>query len=159
MPTTQEEASKIASLSIEYFPIDKLAELFIKLDDEVGKKTNNDSLKVSLQMMRGLMESHADNIKQLPPPNWMFPAFCGLVFVHAMIVIGMAFSFLILPFLAPWYVALPLCTFIWFFSSNQIDCKLTALENNMRRQLGMKRIGGFVGHYFLKPIKKMWYNN
>jgi hypothetical protein len=26
----------------------------------------------------------------------------------------------------------------------------------MRRKLGKKRIGGFVGYYFLKPAKLLW---
>ena len=38
--------------------------------------------------------------------------------------------------------------------SKVLDCPLTNLENHLRKKLGMKRIGGFVGHYFIKPIRR-----
>ena len=86
-------------------------------------------------------------------PLWLWAAFYTLVFVHGCLVIGIIFSFFILPFMAPWYLALPLCTFIWFFSTSQFNCKSTEAENHLRVRLGMKRIGGFVGHYFVRPLK------
>jgi hypothetical protein len=71
-----------------------------------------------------------------------------------LLVFGMVASFFILPFMEPPWVSLPLCVFIWYFSTSRIECKLTALENNLRGRLGMKKIGGFVGHYFIRPFKK-----
>jgi hypothetical protein len=150
MPTSQDEAKRIVEISQEYIPLDKMTQLFIRLDEEVGKHTANDSLKQSLRMMRLLVDPPL-----APPPLWLRPAFWLLVAIHFVLVVGMAASFLILPFYAPWYVALPLCAFIWFFATSRVDCKLTDLENLMRRRLGMKRIGGFVGHYMLKPAKKL----
>jgi hypothetical protein len=85
---------------------------------------------------------------------WVRPALWLLVALHTMLVFGIVASFFILPFYEPWYVALPLCTFIWFFSTSRIECKLTALENELRGRLGMKKIGGFVGHYFFRPFKR-----
>lgn len=150
MPTTRDEAKRIVSISEEYISYDKLVQLFIRLDDEVGKKTTNDSLKQSLAMMRVLVDPPL-----APPPFWLKPALWLLVTVHYLLVIGIILSFLILPFAAPWYIALPLCAFIWFFASSRVECKLTDLENEMRRKLGMRRIGGFVGHYFIKPVKRL----
>jgi hypothetical protein len=40
--------------------------------------------------------------------------------------------------------------------SRVLDCPLTNLENYHRQRLGMKRIGGFMGHYFIKPGRKLW---
>ena len=150
MPTSQSEAQKIVAISQEYIPLEKMIELFIRLDKEVGSVTTNDSLKKSLQMMRFLVDPPLP-----PPPLWLRPAWLFLVIVHVILVLGVVTSFIILPFFAPWYIALPLCLFIWFFTTSAVDCKLTSLENVMRRRLGMKRIGGFVGHYFIKPIKKL----
>jgi len=84
-------------------------------------------------------------------------SFYLLVITHIVLVIAVLASFFILPFLAPWYIALPCMTFVWFFSTTKVDCQLTNLENIMRKRLGMKRIGGFVGFYFLKPTKLMYY--
>ena len=154
MPTTQDEASRIVSISQEYLPIEKMAEMFVRLDAEVGQVTTNDSLKQSLAMMQKLVASiPKEEERETSVLLWL--TFYLLVTFHAFLVIGMAFSFIILPFAADWYIAIPTCTFIWFFSTSRIECKLTDAENNLRKQLGMKRIGGFVGHYFFRPIRKM----
>lgn len=57
MPTSNSEAERIVEISLEYLPLEKLCELFVRLDEEVGQSTDNDSLKVSLHMMRALLES------------------------------------------------------------------------------------------------------
>jgi len=56
MPTSNNEAENIVRISQEYIPLDKMKELFIRLDEEVGSISTNDSLKVSLKMMRNLVE-------------------------------------------------------------------------------------------------------
>jgi len=85
---------------------------------------------------------------------WVRPALYLLVITHIFIVVGIIASFFILPFYEPWYVSLPLCTFIWFFSTTRVECKLTKWENDLREKLGMKKIGAFVGHYFFRPFKR-----
>jgi hypothetical protein len=57
MPTSNNEAENIVKISQEYIPMDKMKELFVRLDEEVGAFSNNDSLKVSLKMMRNLVEN------------------------------------------------------------------------------------------------------
>jgi hypothetical protein len=57
MPTSNNEAENIVKISQEYIPMDKMKELFVRLDEEVGAFSNNDSLKVSLKMMRSLVEN------------------------------------------------------------------------------------------------------
>ena len=75
MPTTQEEAAKIIEISQEFMSFDKLAELYKRLDEEVGKKSDNDSLKTSLQMMRAFMEHKLAQIvkEQEQNPSWTCP--------------------------------------------------------------------------------------
>tara|TARA_R110000803_G_scaffold62953_2_gene123399 strand:- start:259 stop:591 length:333 start_codon:yes stop_codon:yes gene_type:complete len=34
------------------------------------------------------------------------------------------------------------------------DCPFTNYENVLRERLGLRRIGGFIGHYFIKPFRK-----
>lgn len=157
MPTTQDEASRIVSITQEYLPIEKMQELYTRLNVEIGKKTDNDSLKQSLAMMDQLVSSVVSNKPINSTWLWLWLIFYLLVFLHGFLVVGMTFSFVALPFLADWYIAIPLCTFIWFFStSRMVDCKLTEAENYMRVLLGKKRIGGFVGNYFIRPIKKLY---
>ena len=147
MPTIREEATKIVSI-IQGYNQEKTKELIIKLDEEVGKKSEIASVKEFLSHLRKVVD------KPLPPPSiWLWVAFYALVTFHILIVSGVTISFFVLPFLAPWYIAIPCMTFVWFFSTTRVDCQLTNLENHLRKELGLKRIGGFVGHYFVKPIK------
>tara|TARA_R100000306_G_C4377683_1_gene142714 strand:- start:2994 stop:3260 length:267 start_codon:yes stop_codon:yes gene_type:complete len=79
-----------------------------------------------------------------------------LVIFHMFIIIGNAVSFFIAPFLAPWYISLPICSFIFLITfSKEIKCPLTNWENNMRASMGKKQIGGFIGHYVIKPLSKL----
>ena len=77
-----------------------------------------------------------------------------LVAVHMSIIIGNALAFLFLPFLAPWYIALPCCTMIGRVLCTTVKCPLTVLENKIRKELGWPTIHRFVGHYIIRWIKK-----
>jgi len=81
-------------------------------------------------------------------------AWMVLVVFHMMVVLGNVASFFTVPFLTPWYIALPICSFILLVTFSPMRCPLTALENNLRKRMGKKPIGGFIGHYILRPIKK-----
>ncbi len=180
MPTTQEEAAHITRISLEYMTPDTACTLYTRLDEEVGKFTDNDSLKKSLAMMRQLMthvaaqhaakkELETLGLSQIDPPplkpiiehvfkdpippsKLLWANFYALVVVHLALVLGIVTSFFVLPFRQPLEVALPLMVFIFFYSTNKIECPLTNWENRLRKKLGMKVIGGFVGHYFKRPI-------
>ena len=54
MPTSSDEARKIQQIINDYLTPDQAKEITKRLDEEVGQKTDNDSLKVSLQMLRDL---------------------------------------------------------------------------------------------------------
>lgn len=151
MCSLQEEATRIVSLVQNFVPQEKATELFIKLDEEIGKKSENEITKQFLSTLRNIVDKPLP-----PPPKWLWTAFYSLVTLHIILVIMVVVSFFVLPFLAPWYVAIPCMTFIWFFSTTRVDCQLTNLENYIRRKLGLKKIGGFVGFYFLKPAKSVW---
>jgi hypothetical protein len=83
-------------------------------------------------------------------------AFRLVVAAHLLLVVGFALAFVVLPFGARWYVALPLMTFMFSFTTTRGECQLTNLENHLRLRLGKRRIRGFVGHYFLRPTRKLW---
>lgn len=152
MPTSHSEAETIVNICKDYMSVEQMAELFTKLDKEVGQKTGNDSLKVSLAMLNGLVPTIPP---QVPTPTlfwWM--AFWVVVVVHFAIVGGVFTSFFTLPFLWPIEIWLPLNVLIFNLGCTRGECKLTALENHIRQRLGKKRIGGFIGYYIVKPVRR-----
>jgi Protein of Unknown function (DUF2784) len=68
--------------------------------------------------------------------------------IHFAIVVGNCLSFLVLPFLTPIYVWLPILTTTanWAFAPSSY-CPLTLLENRLRRHMGMPEIRDFMDHY------------
>lgn len=56
MPTSVNEARKIQEIINDFLTPEQAREVTRRLDEEVGKNTDNDSLKVSLSMLRGLYE-------------------------------------------------------------------------------------------------------
>jgi hypothetical protein len=147
------ENNRIVSLIHGYLPEEKTIELLIKLDEEIGKKSEDAATKKVLASLRGVVD------KPSPPATWwIWLFFYVLVVFHFLMVVAVFSAFFILPFCTSWYVSVPLMTFIFFFSTTRVECQLTNLENGLRKRLGMKRIGGFVGFYFLKPMKYIWKN-
>jgi hypothetical protein len=56
MPTSNDEARNIVSIMDDFLSPEDAKNITQRLDDEVGKKSDNDSLKVSLKMLRALYE-------------------------------------------------------------------------------------------------------
>ena len=78
----------------------------------------------------------------------------ALVCVHATVVIGVVTAFFLLPFKAEWYQALPTCVWIVYVVLGRgVSCPFTDLENVLRQWLDLPEIKGFIGHYFVKPIR------
>ena len=150
MPITQNEATKIVVISQKFLPSEKIKELFVTLDEEVGKKSDDVSVRDLLKTIRHLVDPPLQ-----PSPWWVWTGFYALVVAHLLLVLAVGLSFILLPFLASWYVALPLMTFIVFFSTTKVECQLTNAENILRKRLGLRQIGGFVGHYIVRPMRRL----
>ena len=56
MPTSHGEAAKICEIINDFLTIQEAKEITTRLDKEVGQQTDNDSLRVSLAMLRKLYE-------------------------------------------------------------------------------------------------------
>jgi len=54
MPTSIEEANSIMEIMDDFLDADDARELTARLEHEVGQGTDNDSLKVSLEMLKEL---------------------------------------------------------------------------------------------------------
>ena len=81
-------------------------------------------------------------------------AFYSLVIIHTAIVFANLTALFVIPFLEPWYVSIPIMSFLINLIFSPGTCPLTRLESVIRRKLGMPEIKQFGGHYFVKPVRK-----
>lgn len=113
-------------------------------------------------MNDSILASFLESGKRLGLHKWLlWPVLILLVLGHLALLVANVAAFFVLPIMVwqskvQWYVAIPVMSFIWFFSTTRVECRLTQLENYIRRQLGLKRIGGFLGHYIKKPIWRLF---
>jgi len=150
MPTSRDEAHSIVEILDEYLDEGQARELTARLEQEIGQKTDNDSLKVSLEMLKALYSKRPKKIDALKKC-----LLCLTVLFHTFVVVVNMAAFFILPFYYPLWVWMPLNSFILTVTFTREICPLTRVENYIRTSLGMSRIGGFLGHYFIKPIKRL----
>lgn len=107
----------------------------------------------------------AKTFKFLPSEPFKNIKLLLVVLLHHAVVIGNFSAFFILafqgftPYGFPWYVALPLCSFIVLVSfSKVLDCPMTRYENKLRREIGKQEIRGFMKHYIIRPYARFRYN-
>lgn len=150
MPTSQQEAFNIVEILDEYLDENQARELTARLEQEIGQRTDNDSLKVSLEMLKALYEKKPKKIDYVKKA-----LLYSTILFHAFVIIVNIAAFFVLPFLYPLWVWMPVCSFILTVTFTREICPITRLENYLRTSLGLPRIGGFIGHYFIKPIKRL----
>ena len=150
MPTSNEEAKQIVDIINDYVTQEDAEELTARLEQEIGRGTDNESLRISLEMLKALYAP--------PPPKPKLytrrAILSCVVALHLSVVVVNCISFFVLPFLySPW-IWVPLNSFILTVTfAPPGACPLTRLENKLRQRLDLPRIGGFLGHYIVKPIK------
>ena len=152
MPTSVEEANSIMEIMDDFLDADDARELTARLEHEVGRGTDNDSLKTSLEMLKELYKDKTgsrkkDLIKKI--------SLYSVITFHYFVVTVNIVAFFVLPFLYPLLVWMPLNSFILTVTFTREICPLTRLENYIRTSLDMPRIGGFLGHYMVRPVKKL----
>ena len=134
----------------DFLDADDARELTARLEHEVGQGTDNDSLKVSLEMLKELYKDRTGSKKkELAKKISLY----SLITFHCFVVTVNIVAFFILPFLYPLLVWMPLNSFILTVTFTREICPLTRLENYIRTSLDMPRIGGFLGHYAVRPVK------
>jgi hypothetical protein len=153
MPTSTEEAHSIVEILDEYLDETQARELTARLEQEIGRNTDNDSLKVSLEMLKALYSIRPKKIDYVKKGLLYF-----VIVFHFFVVAVNISAFFILPFLYPLWVWMPLNSFILTVTFTREICPITKLENYLRTSLGMSRVGGFIGHYIVRPIKKAFRN-
>lgn len=81
-----------------------------------------------------------------------------LVTIHHLSIIGFIITPPLLIIYEPFWVWLPLNTWILHLMfSPAMVCPVTIWENRLRRRLGMDKIDTFVKHYYIRPYKR-WCN-
>ena len=155
MPTSVEEANSIMEIMDDFLDADDARELTARLEHEVGQGTDNDSLKVSLEMLKELYKNKTGSRKKELAKKI---ALYSLITFHHFVITVNIVAFFILPFLYPLLVWMPLNSFILTVTFTREICPLTRLENYIRTSLDMPRIGGFLGHYAVRPVKNFLKN-
>lgn len=82
-------------------------------------------------------------------------ALVAVVIFHWLVIFGNVSAFFVLPFYSPWYIALPIMSYIGLLTfSRVLDCPITKLENIIRKRMGLPEITGFLKQYLFKPLKR-----
>ena len=150
MPTSIEEANSIMEIMDDFLDADDARELTARLEHEVGQTTDNDSLKTSLEMLKELYKDKTGSRKK---DLLKRASLYSVITFHYFVVTVNIIAFFVLPFLYPLLVWMPLNSFILTVTFTREICPLTRLENYIRTSLDMPRIGGFLGHYLVRPVK------
>lgn len=152
MPTTQQEAANIVGILNEYLSTEEAHELASRLDEKVGQETDNDSLKVTLKMLKSLYEPQNGVSKWKARTLWTI--LYSIITFHMSIILFNLLAMFVVIFLAPWYVSLPIASLIVNMTFSPLSCPLTRLEDSVRRKLGLPTIRHFMKYYFIDRIRK-----
>jgi hypothetical protein len=145
------DLNKLSEILNEFLDEDQAREFTSKIEQEVAQKTSDKTLRTLLETLSSLYTakpSRKEHLKKI--------VLTLLVTFHMFVITINVVAFFILPFLYPLLVWMPLNSFILTVTFTREICPLTRLENYMRTSMGIPRIGGFIGHYFVRPIKRAY---
>lgn len=77
----------------------------------------------------------------------------AVILFHHLIIFGAVFSAIGSFFTASLPVAVGLLILILRLGTSPVGCIITEYENKLREWLGLRQIGGFIGHYYVKPVR------
>ena len=95
MPTSKAEANTIMEIMDDFLSPEQAKEITKRLEEEVGKETDNDSLKVSLKMLKSLY--HDVGIRK-ERKQFLRLLLFSIIMGHAAIIILNVATLFILPF-------------------------------------------------------------
>jgi len=137
----------LSNIMNEYLSPEDAQEIVQRLESEVGGE--DDTVKVSLSLLRSLYD-HEEPKKDYANQSYLYL----VISFHFAVIFGNFAALFLLPFVAPWYIALPLMSLIVNLMFSPLSCPLTRLESRIRKSLGMDEIRHFVKHYFIDPVRK-----
>lgn len=125
-------------------------ELVARLEQEIGDKSDDKDLKKRLKALRQFYER-----RPIRKEHFKLIFLYSVISFHFFVIFVNVLAFFLLPFIYPLWVWMPLNSFILTVTFTREVCPLTRLENYLRTSLGMSRIGGFIGHYMVKPFRRI----
>lgn len=144
------DLQKLSEILNEFLDEDEAREFTSKIAQEVAENTSDEKLKSLLETLSSIYKVRPKRKEYLKRTLLAL-----VVSLHMVVVVVNIASFFILPFLYPLWMWMPVNSFILTVTFTREVCPLTRLENYLRTSLGMNRIGGFIGHYVIKPIRKV----
>lgn len=153
MPVSDQvnDLQKLSEILNQFLDEDQAREFTSKIEQEVAQKTDDKRLRSLLETLSSLY-----NIKPKRKEYAKKTVLILLIAFH-MCVVGINITaFFILPFLHPLWIWMPINSFILTVTFTREICPLTKLENYLRTSLGLPRIGGFIGHYFVRPVRRAY---
>ena len=125
-------------------------ELVARLEQEIGDKSEDKDLKKRLTALREFYQR-----RPIRKEHFKLMFLYSVIGFHFFVIFVNIIAFFLLPFLYPLWVWMPVNSFILTVTFTREVCPLTRLENYLRTALGMSRIGGFIGHYLVKPVRNL----
>lgn len=143
------EIEGIVEILDDFLEEKEARELVARLEQEIGDKSNDQYLKGRLTSLRKFYDKRPLRKENLKQALLYF-----VIAFHMFVIFVNIGAFFLLPFLYPVWVWMPVNSFILTVTFTREVCPLTRLENYLRTSLGMSRIGGFIGHYMVKPARR-----
>ena len=125
-------------------------ELVARLEQEIADKSDDKDLKKRLKALREFYER-----RPIRKEHFKLIFLYSVISFHFFVIFVNIAAFFLLPFIYPLWVWMPLNSFILTVTFTREVCPLTRLENYLRTSLGIPRIGGFIGHYLVKPFRRV----
>tara|TARA_R110002020_G_scaffold37499_5_gene113272 strand:+ start:464 stop:973 length:510 start_codon:yes stop_codon:yes gene_type:complete len=144
------EIESIVEILDDFLEEDKARELVARLEQEIGQKSSDEHLKSRLSSLQRFYEK-----RPLKKEHLKYAFLYAVITFHMFVIVVNVAAFFLLPFLYPLWVWMPVNSFILTVTFTREVCPLTRLENYLRTSVGIPRIGGFIGHYFVKPLRRV----
>ena len=144
------EIEGIMEILDDFLEEEQARELVARLEQEVADKSGDKDLKKRLKALREFYER-----RPIRKEHFKLVFLYSVISFHFFVIFVNITAFFLLPFIYPLWVWMPLNSFILTVTFTREVCPLTRLENYLRTSLGIPRIGGFIGHYLVKPLKKI----
>ena len=143
------EVESIAEILDDFLEEEQARELIGRLEQEIGQKSSDVHLRSRLRSLKSFYAK-----RPIKKEHLKYGLLYLIVSFHIFVIGVNLTAFFVLPFLYPLWVWMPMNSFILTVTFTREVCPLTRVENHLRTSLGLSRIGGFIGHYFVRPVRR-----
>jgi|3_EtaG_2_1085321.scaffolds.fasta_scaffold105684_1 hypothetical protein len=133
-----------------YLTEEQAKELAERLEKDLPDGESDEKLSATISQLKSFYEQ-PDKPKRHRCKKFFL---ISLVVFHFVIILGNLLAIFLLPFLTPWYVAIPLISLIINLNFTPTKCPLTMLEDSLRRSMKMPEVKLFIRYYIILPYRK-----